>query len=850
MNPLNPQNFLPIDDVLPQVIAALRSGASVVLQAPTGAGKTTRVPPAILDAGLIGDKQIVMLEPRRLAARAAARRMAYERNGNLGDEIGYQVRFDKKAGPKTRILVVTEGVLVRMLQDDPFLEKIGTVVFDEFHERSLDTDLALGMVRLVQQTVRPDLRMVVMSATLAAESVAKYLGDCPVVTSAGRLFPVDITYEPKLGTTAWPNAVAQAVEKMLSRTAGDLLVFLPGLGEIRQTSKQLEPLARDLNLAVLPLYGDLPPEQQDAALSRGDRRKVVLATNVAETSVTVEGVTGVIDTGLARTLIFDPHVGLDRLQITPISQASAEQRAGRAGRLQPGVCLRLWSAGHHRLRPEQTEPEIRRVDLTASVLQLLCWGEAGVREFPWFEPPREVTIAQAESLLRVLGAMDDRGTTPLGRELARLPVHPRIGRLLVEGKRRGCLERAALAGALLSERDPFTREFTRGSQPIRSHVTTSDVLERVEALEEFEDKGRADSPLGHINRGSARYVLNARDQLVRLLQRGVHAASQQDATGTGTALKRSLLTAFPDRVACRREPGSPRGVMVGGRGVRLDPASGVTESELFVCVDIDAGKAECLVRQASAIEREWLPAELLTSAVEVMFDAANERVIARKRTRFADIVLDETTAPLPNDEQSARVLAEAAAADFSRVLPPADSAAVGYLGRLRSLRQWMPDLELPAFDDEQLKELLVTLAYGCRSFADLRQANWLAGIQSSLTPRQIQAIAREAPEQMTVPSGSQITLQYEAGRPPVLAVRIQEVFGWKDTPRIAGGRIRVLLHLLGPNYRPQQITDDLASFWANGYPEVRKELKRRYPKHAWPDDPVTAQAEQRPQRRS
>jgi ATP-dependent helicase HrpB len=843
---------LPIDPVLPQVVAALRVGPCAVLQAPTGAGKTTRVPPALLDGGLAG--RILLLEPRRLAARAAARRMAAERGGRVGDEIGYHVRFDRQAGPQTRILVVTPGILLRLLHDDPFLESAGAVLFDEFHERGLDSDLALGMVRLIQQTVRPELRLVVMSATLATAEIAAYLGGCPVVTGEGRLHPVEIGYEPRPERQPWPVATAAAVERLLDRTAGDVLVFLPGLHEIRQTARQLAPLAAARNLAVLPLHGDLPAEQQDAALLPQDRRKIVLATNVAETSVTVEGITGVVDTGLARLLVFDPAVGLDRLRLTPISRASTEQRAGRAGRTQPGICVRLWSAGAQRSRPEQTSPEIRRVDLAGAVLQLLCLGEADVQRFPWLEPPPEATVAQALALLRRLGAIGGQGVTDLGRVLARLPVHPRLGRLLVEGQRWGQPERVALAAALLSERDPFTRPLDDRRPAGPSHPTPSDVLDRIDALEEFERHGRYTGPLGTLNRGAAHFVLRAREQLLRSLRQetrraGVRLAAPDQQVPPEEAVLRAVLAAFPDRLARRREAGSPRGVMVGGRGVRLAPSSGVTQPELFVCVEVDAGQAETLVRQASLARREWLPAEQVHVGVDVGFDPTTERVLARRRLRFEDLVLEETAAALPDEAESARVLAAAAAAHLERVLPAADSPAGLYLTRVRCLRQWLPELGLPAFDEEELRALLPGLCMGCRSFEDLRKAGWLDAIQAILTHPQRQAVATEAPERLEVPSGSRIALRYELGRPPVLAVRIQEVFGLRETPRIARGRVRILLHLLAPNYRPQQVTDDLASFWANTYPQVRRELRARYPKHAWPEDPLAAPPERRPRRR-
>jgi ATP-dependent helicase HrpB len=833
---------LPIDPVLPEVVAALRRHPCAVLRAPTGAGKTTRVPPALLDAGLAGTGQVVVLEPRRLAARAAARRIADERGGRLGDEVGYHVRFDRQAGPLTRLLVVTPGILLRRLHDDPFLENVGAVLFDEFHERSLENDLALGVVRLVQQTVRPDLKIVAMSATLAVEAVAEYLGGCPVVTSEGRLHPVEIRYAPRPKEKPLPLAVGQAVGRLLDQTAGDLLVFLPGLQEIRQNAKHLEPLARERDLAVLPLYGDLPAEQQDAVLRPQPRRKVVLATNVAETSVTIEGITGVIDSGLARVLQYDPHVGMDRLRLTPISRASADQRAGRAGRTGPGVCVRMWSPIADRGRPEQTEPEIRRVDLAGAVLQLLTLGEKDILHFPWLEPPREATVAQALTLLRRLGAVADGGVTELGKEMARLPVHPRVGRLLIEGKRWGNLPQVALAAALLSERDPFVRPLEGLSKDYRRAATVSDVLDRVEALEEFERDRRTAFPFGRLNRGAVSSVLRTRDQLLRLL-RGSPTGRDPDA------VLRSLLAAFPDRLARRREAGGRQGVMVGGRGVRLAPDSGVTEAELFLCVDVDAGERETWVRLASAVQRDWLPPEQVKVAHEVFFDPEAEKVLARKRVRFEDLVLEESPAALPGGDEVARVLAEAASERLERVLPPEDSAAELYRTRVRCLREWMPELHLPALDEGELRELLGWLCPGRRSFEELRNADWLPAFQGKLTHAQRQAVEREAPERLEVPSGNRLTLRYEEGRPPVLAVRIQEMFGLRETPRVAGGRVRVLLHLLAPNYRPQQVTNDLASFWANTYPQVRKELRARYPKHAWPEDPWSAEPERRPRRK-
>jgi ATP-dependent helicase HrpB len=836
---------LPIDPILPELVAVLRGQSNLVLRAPTGAGKTTRVPPALLDAGLAEGGRILMLEPRRLAARAVARRMSDERGGRLGDEIGYRVRFDRQCGRQTRILVVTPGILLGLLHDDPYLESTRIVIFDEFHERGLESDLALGIVRLVQQTVRPELRLVVMSATLAVESVSVYLGDCPILASEGRLHPVEIVYEARPERQAWPVAVANAVERTLERTPGDLLVFLPGLQEIRQTARHLEALAAPRDLAVLPLYGDLPSEQQDAALLPQARRKVVLATNVAETSVTVEGVTGVVDSGLARQLVFDSRVGLDRLQLTPISRASADQRAGRAGRTQPGICVRLWSAGSHRSRPEQTEPEIRRVDLAAAVLHLWCLGETDVLRFPWLEPPKEATVMQALTLLHRLGALEENEVTELGRAMIRLPVHPRLARMLLEGQRLGAAKRVALTAALLSERDPFTRSFDESpSSAGPRHSTSSDVLDRVEAIEEFERSGRTSTSSGMLHRSAVHSILRARDQFLHSLR----ARHSPPSSGDELVL-RSLFVAFSDRVARRREGGSRRGVMVGGRGVRLAPSSGVLDAEFFLCIEVDAGQKETWVRQASAIERDWLPSERLNTTIEIAFDMESERVTAKRRVRFVDLVIEEADAALPDGEETSRVLAAAASEHLQRVLPAEDSPAGAYRTRVRCLRQWMPELQLPPLDDADMRELLTWLCHRCRSFADLRKADWLQAFQSRLSHTQRQLLEREAPERLAVPSGSNITLRYEIGRSPILAVRIQEVFGLTETPRLAAGRVPILLHLLAPNYRPQQVTDDLASFWTNTYPQIRKELRARYPKHSWPEDPWQAKAVSRPRRK-
>ncbi|HSS75208.1 MAG TPA: ATP-dependent helicase HrpB, partial [Thermoanaerobaculia bacterium] len=803
MSPLPTLPPLPIDEVLSPLLAALREGPAAVLVAPTGAGKTTRVPLALL-AGRIGEgRQIVMLEPRRIAARAAARRMAQETGTALGEEIGYQVRFDRKAGPRTKVLVVTEGILVQRLQADPFLEGVGVVIFDELHERSLATDLSLAMARRVQREVRPDLRLLAMSATLDPGPIASFLGNAPTLESRGRLFPVDIRYSERPDDRPLPARIAAGVRKVLGETAGDVLVFLPGVGEIQRSAEALAGLAAEQDLAVLSLYGDLPAERQDEVLRPLSRRKVVLATNVAETSLTIDGVTAVVDSGQVRRLRFDPASGLDRLELGRISRASAHQRAGRAGRQAPGICLRLWPEYETAALAERETPEISRVDLAGPALQLLAWGETDLAAFGWFTTPSPESLAAAVQLLRQLGAFDNV-VTSLGSTMARMPVHPRLARLLIEGQRSGRTREAALLAALLAERDPFSRSSVRGAGPRRS--SRSDLLDRLDALVSFEQRDDFESEA--LNAGAARFVLRARDQLAEMARRELVEASGKD--GDDETLLRALLAAYPDRVARRREPRSPRALMVGGRGVRLAEESAVLEAELFLCVELDGNRGgEALVRKASAVEPEWLDADRLTTSIDLEFDESRERVAAWKRTRYDDLVIAESEVPAPKASETERVLVQAATDRIDRALALDDPEVAGFLARVRCLADWRPELALPRFTDGEIRDLLPVLAAGRKSFADLRRAPLLEALMGALSYPQLEAVRREVPERLEVPSGSHVKVHYEPGKPPVLAARIQELFGLAETPRIAAGRVPVLLHLLAPNLRPQQVTADL-----------------------------------------
>ncbi len=859
---------LPVADVLADILAASRSGA-VVVTAPPGSGKTMLVPAAVLD-DLPKGLKVVLMQPRRLAARAVAQQIARLRDVPLGGEVGYQVRFDACVSRDTRLVVETNGIMLRRLLSDIALEGIGAVVLDEFHERTLEMDLVLGLLVRIRQTVRPDLRVIVMSATLAAEPVAKMLG-CKIVATEERIFPVSIRYQSRTARPDLVESVAASVAEALKITDGHLLVFLPGVGEIMKCEQALQSLAQRHGHSLLTLFGDLPPERQESVLADRGQRKIILSTNVAETSLTIPGVTAVIDSGLARQMQVSSATGLERLELIQISQASANQRAGRAGRTGPGICWRLWSESSHHLRASAQNPEALRGDLAGPLLYLLTLGEA--TDFLWLDPPPLEAIQNARQLLRHLGAIQHRDAvdstvvqslhgekagepdriTPLGLLLSHLPAHPRLARLLLAGAQHGVLREASIAAALLSERDPFrsidhSRSGPRDRVAVRSR---SDIVDRVCALQGF----YLESPLAdgglEMHPGGARNVLRIAEQLYRL----VDTPLAPRAVDPATSLMQALLEAFPDRLTRLRPGAQDRGTMVGGRGVRMDTNSRVRQEPFFLAIDIDDHSGEARVRQASAVDAAWLVQEPLRemnlrSVEELLYHPSRRQVEARLRTYWIDLVIDETPIAIQDTQAAALVLAREASSHLDRVLPAPESTAGRFAQRIRWLAAAAPQLGLPSFDSTYLAEMVPEMCSGIRRLDDISSADWLSRFQAAVGFDRLAEVNQWAPAELELPNGKRHLLQYlEPGQPPVLAVRIQELFGVIATPRIAGGRFAVLLHLLGPNHRPQQVTSDLASFWQNTYPDVKKELRRRYPKHSWPDDPLTAAVPHKPHSR-
>jgi len=840
---------LPIHDIHDEIVRALSPGARLILQAPTGSGKSTQVPQMLLDGAEIPDgRQIVVMQPRRMAAKLLARRVARERNGNVGDEIGYQVRLDRRAGSRTRIRYVTEGILLREWLREPDLPHIDTLVFDEFHERHLYGDLSLAQALRLQNTSRPDMRVVLMSATLDTAPLQAFLPDAAVLRSEGRAFPVDIRYldrDPRASATDIWDSAAQAAERLATLTEGDFLIFMPGRFEIDRTLDALQRTAAGKASDCFPLHGDLSNEQQDRALAPSPRRRILVATNIAETSITIDGIRGVIDSGLARIARFDPARGVDQLEVEPISQASADQRAGRAGRTAPGICVRLWTPAGHNTRPLRETPEIHRVDLAEAVLTLRALGIRDWSTLALPDPPDEAVLKRTEAFLFDLGAFDASGElTEVGRQMLDYPAHPRVARLMLEAEARGVHEPAALLAGILQGRPVFQHKISSAQRQRRHDLFgadgSSDLLMQVLAVSvaarnRFER--RFCDEIG-LHAGSARQAAQVAGQFARIGSR--RAGTESDSPDT--ALRKCIAVAFADRLALRRSFDTRRCDLVDGRVAELDSDSVVTDARLLVAAEIrDFARGSVpVLLGASRVEESWLQEfwpEHFHETDEVRYDEQSKRVLAEKRAQFGSLVLESRLSHEVSDEDASRLLAEAVEAG-TVPLPGWDESVDRWITRLNCLAAWRPDWELPPLTPEDRRTLIEHMLCGCRTRKDVKNLDVRAQIETWLSPMQLTLLSEQAPERIDLPNGRRARIRYEEGNSPVVSSKLQDFFGMKEAPCVAGGAVRCRVEMLAPNGRPAALTDELSGFWKGAYALVRKDLKGRYPKHDWPEIPA------------
>jgi ATP-dependent helicase HrpB len=821
---------LPIDPLLPELRLTLAEQRHAIVQAAPGAGKTTRVPLALLAAPWLQGRKIIMLEPRRLAVRAAARFMARMLGERVGETVGYRVHLENRVGPVTRIEVVTEGILVRMLQLDPSLDTVGLVIFDEFHERNLASDLGLALCLDSQSALREDLRLLLMSATLDGDAVSRLLGGAPPLSCPGRSYPVTCHYRPVRAHFAreprdFCREVARQVLGALRDEAGSILVFLPGAGEIRQLATLLRAAPLDDNVLLAPLYGQLTAQAQDAAIqpAPAGRRKVVLATAIAETSLTIEGIRVVIDAGLMRQLRFDPATGLSRLVTVPVSRASAGQRCGRAGRLQPGVCYRLWARQQRLL--EHSTPEMLQADLAPLVLELAQWGVRDVSQLRWLDVPPAAHVSQATVLLQQLGALDAAARiTSHGRDMLQFGTHPRLAHMMLRARTLGFAALACELAALLGERDPLAGVGERAT----------DITLRVEWLRNTDRAPAAVAPL-------LRQLRTTTSRWQRQLHCEPSPADQSDLSMAGVL----LACAYPDRIA-RRRPGSHnRFVMSNGRGALFTGVDPLAAEELIVAAHLDDGR-EARIFLAARVQAEQLRethAALLSEVTHVSWDERLQCVQARRQLRIGAVILQDQTWQEADPQAVAQALLEGIRRHGAAALPWT-TASRELQARLCFMHRLAPQ-DWPDVSDDALLATLETWLLPCITgmsrLAQLKRLDLHAILRARLDWPAQQRLDELAPAQLRVPSGSRVRVDYTHAI-PVLAVRLQELFGMKETPCIDAGRVPLLLHLLSPARRPVQITRDLGAFWRGSYHEVRKELKGRYPKHHWPEDPQTADA--------
>ncbi|WP_372980674.1 ATP-dependent helicase HrpB [Marinobacter sediminum] len=823
--------MLPIDEILSELKQTLEGSTTALLQAPPGAGKTTRVPLALLDAPWRNDKTILMLEPRRLAARSAARFMAKQLGEKPGQTVGYRTRLDTKVSSATRIEVVTEGILTRLIQADPMLEDYAAVLFDEFHERSLQADLGLALVRESQQALREDLRVLVMSATLDTGPIARVLGEVPVLRSEGRAFPVEVLYRPAPAQArrVWmADRVVAVIHEALQEQTGSVLVFLPGAGEIRRVAQQLQGAVPD-DVVVTPLFGNLKSDEQDRAIAPAvpGQRKVVLATAIAETSLTIEGIRVVIDSGQQRRAVFDANSGMTRLITGRLSKASAEQRKGRAGRLEPGVCYRLWSESEQFGLADFTPPEIQEADLAPLVLELAQWGARSADQVAWIDTPPQAHWHQAVALLQWLDMLTPDGAiTEHGKAARDLGVHPRLAHMVLRGRALGLGALAADLAALLGDRD------------LMSPGVGADLHERVRLLH---------GERGHGGVDPAR-LQSVRQAAKRLAGRDSRAGRSQKPP-TEAEVGRLLAQAYPDRVGRRRAGQAPRYQLSNGKGASLRDDDALARHDWLVAAELDGQAREAMIYLAAPVDLADLEQDLAShihEREEAVWDDKRGTVIARRVRKLGELVLAEQALKQPDPVLIQQGLLNAVRQKGLASLPWTRSARQ-WQARVRLLANVRPD-DWPDVSDEallmSLESWLAPFLPGLQRWSDLQGLNLQQALQSLLDYDQQQQLEALVPKALTIPTGQSVALDYTADNGPVLAAKLQALFGWTETPKLIGGQVSVVIHLLSPAQRPLAVTADLASFWRNAYPEVRKDMRGRYPKHPWPEDPFTAQAQQ------